>query len=366
MNIEKTAKILTVFTFVLLCWVAHRALQPRVDCISSSYLSLILIDGEKIFNCAYESRLNLKSVYAAVSFKTLSKVRALENLEELRTLVPPKGPRVAIEVLTAPADHFEIGKGYARIGNDWLAKPVELRRSLIMTILQNEMPHAFSGHFELGVIADFLNLTLYSASSWTHSSARDLRFSTASKSQGFGPLLALGLAEVYWRSPLNNKVRAMQRLRSVDALPMVFEPLDTTGSSLAIWFEKSLRELAGSLGLNSEMALRQTLKVLEVEAPTHWELTVDVTRTPAWKEILEQLKRRSEFRPKERILVFTPEGSVALPSGLPVEWTADEISSQKHVMIACAWPRPEDAMKIQARHVFAEQSCEKLTKPFWD
>jgi hypothetical protein len=49
-----------------------------------------------------------------------------------------------------------------------------------------------------------------------------------------------------------------------------------------------------------------------------------------------------------------------------VAWAADEISSQKHVLIACSWPRPEDTVHIQARHLFAHQSCDKLSRPFWD
>lgn len=364
MNMEKLAKALTIFTFVTLCWVAHRALQMRTDCITSTYLSLVLIDKEKIFNCGFESRLNLKSVYAPLNYTTLSKVRMMETLEPLKEFLPVKGPRLAVEVLSE-GSHFEMGKGFVRLGRELLGSKAG-RRSLLMGVLNNELPHAFSGNFELEVIADFLTLVLFPSSAWAHAPVKDLRFSTSAKSQGFGPVLAVALKKVYDRVPLKQKIAAMRRLRNTDALPLVFEPLDSSGSSLALWFEKSLRDLSETMGMTDEVAIKQALKLMEVEAPTKWELTVDVTRTPAWREIIEQLKKRSEFRPRERILVFTPEGTMALPSGLPVEWEPQDISSQKHVMIACKMPGPGDVVNIQARHIFAEQSCEKLTHPFWD
>ncbi len=373
MNIETVAKTLTIVTFVTLCWVAHRALQPRVDCVSSSYLSFVLVDQERVYNCGFESRLSLKSVFAPLNFSTLSKVRAMESLEPLEPFLPVKGPKVAVEVVNAGEDgsggqFFELGKGYVRLGVERLKSPAWARRALIMGVLNSEMPHAFSGPFELEVIADFLTLTLFPSSAWAHAPVRDLRFSTASKTSGFGPVLAVALAKVYQSSPMKQKIAALKRLRSAEALPLVFEPLDTAGPSLAAWFEKSLRDLAATLGLTDELSIRQALKTMEVEAPTKWELTVDVTRTPAWKEIVEQLKTRGQFRPKERVLVFTPEGTMALPSGLPVDWEPSEISSQKHVMIACGWPASgdDDVVHIQARHIYAEQSCGKLTRPFWD
>ena len=112
--------------------------------------------------------------------------------------------------------------------------------------------------------------------------------------------------------------------------------------------------------------VNRTLKELEVESPTKWELTMDVTNTPAWREIFEQMRRRTHVVKGERVLVFTPEGARALPSGLPVAWSADDISSQKHVMIACEWPQADEMVQIRARKMYARQTCDKISSPFWD
>lgn len=93
---------------------------------------------------------------------------------------------------------------------------------------------------------------------------------------------------------------------------------------------------------------------------------MDITHTPAWREIFEQMKSRSQFVRGERILVFTPEGARALPSDLAMSWPVEEVKSQKHVMIACHWPSPDQAPHIQARHIYARQSCAKLEEAFWD
>lgn len=367
MTIEKTARALTVLTFVTLCWVAHRALQPRTDCLNSSYLSIVLVDGHRVYNCRLESRLNLRPLLAPIPFSTLGKIRKLEVLEPLRAILPVKSPGLAVELVAGgEAELWENGPGFARVGRALLDRPRELQMRLLQAVLNTELPHAFSGPFELQVISDFLTLTLFPRSSWAHAPVRDLRFSTASIRQGFGPALAVALAGLYERSPWSQKIEVMKRLGGAVVLPLVFEPLDTAGASLAHWFEKSLRDLAQSLGMRDELAIKQTLRLMEVESPTHWELTVDVTKTPAWREILDQLKKRSQFRPKERILVFTPEGARALPGALPVDWAAEDISSQKHVLVACDWPGPDQALRVQARHVYAEQSCTKLSRVFWD
>jgi hypothetical protein len=148
---------------------------------------------------------------------------------------------------------------------------------------------------------------------------------------------------------------------------VIIHPVTENGATLALWFTELLEDHLRALGLEKETgAFKRALRELEVEAPTHWELTVDVTKTPAWREILEQLRTRSFFRPKERTLVFTPDGAVALPSGMPVEWAANDISSQKHVMIGCPLPDSSEAVAIHARHIYAQKSCEKLTRSFWD
>src|ERR1019366_6618225 len=94
--------------------------------------------------------------------------------------------------------------------------------------------------------------------------------------------------------------------------------------SLVEWFQDSLQEhltaLRFAAGEHLTWAFKSTMKELEVETPTHWELTVDITNTPVWKDILQQFKTWSHFHRGERTLIFTPEGEVALPSGLPVAW----------------------------------------------
>jgi hypothetical protein len=187
---------------------------------------------------------------------------------------------------------------------------------------------------------------------------------------GFRPLLAVALARMFEKSSLTQKLATMEAIRRGDQMPAIESLRDTSIASMALWFQSTLREHLDSLRFENNdhivWAFKSTLKELEVEAPTHWELTVDVTHTPAWRDIVEQFRVWSRYHRKERTLVFTPEGALAFPSGLPVAWGEADIQSQKHVMIACQWPKPEDAVSVAARHVFARQSCGKVDDIFWN
>jgi len=398
-EMEWLARGLTVFTFVLLCWVVHRTVQVRTDCVNSAFVNLVLVDGEKVYNCRFESRLNLKPLYAPLSYHTQQKLRAVEAAEELSRVFPVARPRMTVEIVDHAPKFFEVGKRYLRLGRDWVSDAKQMRRALIMGVLHSENPAAFPNEFELEVAADFLSLALFPLHPWSNSLLHDVRFPTTAPNfeqycksplrslahergcnepqpttddlyarvWGYRALLGSALWRVYDKASVREKLEALRRLRKAKPLPIVFAPYDESGATLAVWFTETLRNHLESLGLGKNvMALKRTLKELQVEAPTHWELTVDITQTPAWQEILEQLRKRSSFRPKERILVFTPEGAVALPSGFPVQWAGIDVASQKHVMIACDWPTGDQAIHVQARHVFAQHSCEKLNRAFWD
>jgi|GEM_PF-5285505 len=391
----------------MLCWVAHRSLETRTACVNSSFLSFVQIGNERVANCLYESRLSLRGLTTRLSEKKQNIVRSLEVLEPLRQLFPGRRQGLAVDVVEQEADLFELGRGYVRIGTNWLKDPEQLRRALVMGVLRDEFPQTYTNQFQLETIADFILLSVFGQDEWTgedgkiYSLMRDMRFSTAAPSfdqyclspfrslshrsvchmngdtdleqvnvWGFRPLLAVSMWRVFSKLSLSEKIHVMKVLRSGRTLPTVHDLQSASAEGLVEWFEVTLNEHLDALlpvkTEDTEFAVKRTLKELEVESPTHWELTLDLTSTPAWREILEQLRQRAQFRQKERVLVFTPEGARALPSGLPVAWAADEISSQKHVLIACHWPSPEDTVHVRARHMFAEQSCGKLTRPFWD
>lgn len=398
-EMERFAKGLTVFTFVLMCWVLHRTVQVRTDCVNSSFIHSVLVDGEKVYNCRFESRLNLKPLIQPLRHATRAKLRELELAEELTPVFGTPQPRLMIEVVDSPPNAFELTKRHLRLGQAWLSDQRQVRRALVMGVLKSEAPLTFASEFELEVAADFLALALFPLHDWSRSLLEDVRFPTVAagfdyycKSPlrslahhgactsgnpadsglytsvwSYRALLAAGLWRVYDKATIREKLRAIQRLRLGKPLPLVPAPYEESGTTLAVWFTEALKSQLEALGLERNvLALKRTLKELQVEAPTHWELTVDITQTPAWREILEQLRKRSSFRPKERMLVFTPQGAVAFPSGFPVRWAALDIATQKHVMIACEWPAADQAVHVQARQVFAQHSCEKLNRAFWD
>ncbi len=407
---ERVAQALTVLSFVCLCLVAYRAMKTRTECVNSTFLSFVQINGQRIENCVYENRLSLRNWIAPLTAEQRLVARQLEVLEPLTGFLEDKRLSLAVEVSTRDPLLFELGQGYIRIGQEWLKDVTQTRRALIMGVLRSEFPETYSNQFQLEIITDFVLLTVFEDDSWqgddkVYSLMRDARFATIAPSfeqycqspfrslahlavceadslgrseganletnvWGFRPLLAVSLKRVYDKLSLNEKLHMLEVLRSGKPLPAIQDPENVSLEGLVTWFEMTLshhlQALLPKANADVAMAVKRTLKELEVESPTHWELTIDVTNTPAWREILEQMRKRSEILKGERVLVFTPEGAKALPSGLPVAWAADEISSQKHVMIACAWPRPEDTVHIQARHLFAHQSCAKLDRPFWD
>lgn len=398
-NVESLVRTLTVVSFALLCWVAHRSVQARTDCVSSPYINLVKVDGRTVFNCRFESRLSFEPFLHPLKYQTVRVIESLESINELSKLWPTRQPKLTIEIVDENPEFFEIGMFYVRLGRHWLDRPEQLHRALIMGAVKSEIDQAIPSRFELEIVTDFLALSLFDSDNVNREALRALKFSTAAPSfesyckspfrsliherdchatlpgsedlysrvWGYRPLLAVALWRVFDKVSLKEKVEALRRLRGLAPWPLLLTPFAEDSASLALWFTDALQKHLQVLGLNRDvMALRRTLKELEVESPTHWELTVDLTNTPAWREILEQLRTRSRYRPKERTLVFTPEGSVALPSGFPVEWAASDISSQKHVMIACGWPAPDEAIAVKARHTFAEKSCGKLTKDFWN
>ncbi len=408
---ERFAKILTVVSFVLMCWVAQRILQPRTNCVESSFLSFVQFGHDRFENCLFENRLSFSSGSSPTQEQSKI-IKAMEVLEPLRPLLPSKTPQVAVDIHADNAEIFELGRGFVRIGKKWTEDPVQLRRALIMGLLRFHYPRKYAGQFQLEVISDFIVLSILNQDAWLderreqHSLRKEQRFSTAAASferycqspfrslshvgvcavddparielqenvWGLRPLLALTLVGIFEKLPLRQQSRFLNALKEDSSLPEVRLLKNASAEEMTAWVRGSVSDYLHSLlgqvptieGQDPlSLAYRQTLHQLEVESPTHWELTVDLTNTPAWREIFEQMRQRSLIV-KERVLVFTPEGSRALPSGLPVAWAADEVSSQKHVLIACHWPRPDEVVHIQARHMFAQQTCGKLQDAFWD
>lgn len=401
-TLESLARALTILSFVTLCWVSHRTLQVRESCVTSTFIAFVQIGTARADNCRFESRLNLTSG-SNLQAADGARLRALEILEPLSSVFPQRNPDLTVEISVDNPHAFDLGAGAVRIGEAWLNDSVQVRRALIMAALKSAHPESYN-QFQLEVLSDFLLLALYTddGTQGEISLRRDVKFPTAAPSLGqyclspfrslahhqlcqlpdlesgeeatqvwgFRPLLASALWRAFDKLPLQQQVQVLERIRHGQALPVVDPAEHGDVENLVGWFENTFKDYAGSLGIlaseRGELALKQAMKELEVEAPTKWELTVDVTKTPAWKEIVEQLKTRARFRLKERALIFTPEGEFALPSGLPVAWSASDISSQKHVLIACEWPKPGEAVHVQARQLFAQRSCEKLKRAFWD
>lgn len=406
----RLAQTLSICTFMLLIWVVHRSVRERNDCVSSSYIGSITIDGKVFANCRFESRLNLNSVFSPVDYAVATKMHALEQLEPLTAIWPTSRHWLNVELETKGGKLFEIQPGRLRLGTGWLNEPMQVRRALLMAWLKTEHPEQVAAPFDLEVMTDFLILTVFREDLWenkalqqTFSERLHSKFSTLATtfasycrspfrslshafvcdsnlpegkeafdtSWGMRPLLAATLAEIFDRLPLTQKLKLLEAVRSGALLPQLRSVDGAHGEELVQWMRRSVSDYLTAWNVNTDTAstswaVKRTFKELEIEAPTHWELTVDLTSTPVWRDILEQLKRRSQYRPLERALIFTPEGAVALPSGLPVAWSSDDISSQKHVMIACQWPKAEETINIHARHTYAEQSCAKLSRAFWD
>ncbi|MGE3760397.1 MAG: hypothetical protein AB7H97_21715 [Pseudobdellovibrionaceae bacterium] len=406
---ERLANKLTILSFFALSFVVHRALAPRTECLNSPLIAFAQVDGRRINNCALESRLSFRNWLNPLSKEQRQIIRSLEVLDPLSKFLRGKRLSIAVDVQNEDPLNFELGRGFVRLGAGWLKDQTQTMRALTMGVLKTEFPETYSNQFQLEIIADFLLLAVFENDKWTgdsktYSLMRDAKFATIAPSfeqycqspfrslahlqmcevanlgndealletnvWGFRPLLAVSLKRVYDKLSIGEKLHMLDVIKAGTKLPQIQNPQNINIEGLVTWFEVTLSQHLQALlpKANGEvaMAVKRTLKELEVESPTHWELTIDVTNTPAWREILEQMKKRANILKKERVLVFTPEDAKALPSGLPVAWAADEISSQKHVLIACAWPRPEDTVHIQARHLFAHQSCDRLERPFWD
>lgn len=405
-TLETVALGLTIVTFVTLSWVLHRTLQMRTHCLNSSFLSYVKLEDRLFNNCTFESRLNLDSLWHPATYAQMQTLRRLEKIDQLKNVIPARRPNVALEIVDREPRVFELVHGYTRLGKDWLEDETQLHRALIMSVLHQEMPQSFHSHFQLEVITDFLLASAFGEDQWTSAEGefsflRDVQFPSSSpefadycKSPfrslahhflcqlekpdsedlqstvwGFRPLLASALWRVYEKLPLAQKLAFQQKLAMGLDLPVIPAVRDQSVNALVVWFQQTLNQHLEALGVNQspegQLATRRAIKELQVEAPTHWELTFDLTRAPAWKEIVEQLRKRSRFNRKERVLIFTPEGERVLPSGIQVAWAANDVQSQKHVLVACRWPKADEAVNIRARNLVAKQSCGKLTEAFW-
>ncbi len=404
---ERLAHGLTIFTFFMLCWVCHRALQLRVHCLNSKFIAAVKMDGRRLDNCLFESRLNLDPLFYPINLEQNRILRSLESIDSLSSILPSKMPTLIVEVAAEDPLAFELKRGgKVVLGKKWLTDTIQLRRALIMAVVHDSPGWLVHNRFQLEVVADFLLLSIFREDLWPSSSGQlflseHLKFPTVAadfatycrsplvslahlydcrrdppdskdlevKIWGARSLLALALRKVYLRLSLREKLAVAQKLHTGIRLPLISVPVTDQAKSMAVWFRKTLEEHLFSLGMiatnSGRLAFRQVLKDLQVETPLSWELTVDLTSTPAWREIVEQLRTRSRFVQAERVLIFTPEGQLALPSGLPVAWSPGDVRSQKHVLVACEWPGPSSGINVKARHLYAAHSCGKLTNAFW-
>lgn len=354
---EILVKGLTSFSFVLTCWVAHRLLQTRDSCISSDFIAYVYFpDTQRIENCRFESRLDVTHSKPQLSSWQIAQLRSLESLSPLRALFPKAVPKLTVEFVGDSSQTLAIGPGLLRLNADALTQTDRLKRALVMGILRTELPTVYDDPVQLELMGEFLTLALFEP--W-HGFG-DIKLPTATLAyERLRPLLASGLWRIYEKLELSDKVAVLSKIRN--GLTLSFSPPQAGVENLVDWVHNTLTSHAQRLGMADPNVIRRALKELEAEAPTHWELTVDVTATPAWRKIVEQLKAKSRTPQGklQRTLVFTPEGQVALPSGLQVEWAANEIRSQKHLMIACKWPNPSEVLHIEARQFMAEQNCDE-------
>jgi hypothetical protein len=384
-------------------------LEVRTQCVNSPLIDSVKIGGRLIDNCAYESRLSLKNLTNPLTpeqSEILSDVlKALPESDSMTQLMSLRFPIVSVEVDLNANQVIEVAPGRLLIGRYWLNDSQQTARALVMAALKRNEISAF--HLE--VITDFLMMSVFKQDNWSgHSMQKEVRFPTSSSSfaqyclspfrslskledcLGRQPasgqtldgdfvendiwiheaLLAAALARVFAKLDLQGQLQMLKKSVTMNQLPTLLPLMDTTIEARVLWIRDTLNAYLDSIHIaptaGLDLALKRTYVEMELQTPTHWELTVDITHTPAWREILEQFKSWTKLRPKQRVLVFTPEGSIALPAGLPVRWANNEIQSQKHVMIACQWPKPHEAINISARQMFTEQTCDKVKREFWN
>lgn len=405
LNWARIAQILSVLTFVVACWVAHRSLQVRSDCIHSPAVAAVFFSDLRVLNCRYQSRLNLGSLIDPLPYHIARQVRLLEVLEPLKAIMPARSSPFAVAVVNAEPRKFELDTHHLLLGRAWLDQPMQVRRALTMAWLNTQFPEYYKDSFHRELIADLIALVIFREDQWesngeVFSMRSQLRFPVVAPTLdsycrspfrslahgkectgeqteafeakwGFRPLLAVAMTSIIEKLPMQKQLMVVGRIRSGIERPVLPVLGEARAEVLVHWFQTALPAYLTALGLDLQdqdvaAGLKHTYKVLEIDAPIRWELTVDLTHTPVWKEIVEQLKKRNRFRPNERMLVFTPEGPLAFPGAFPVAWEAEDVRSQKHVMIACAWPGRNEAPAVQARQIFAEQSCGRLTRAFWD
>lgn len=356
MSLERLARGLTVISFLLLCWVAHRALQFREDCVNSALIAYVSLEGRVVPNCRFESRLSLRSFFRPLNYQDMQTLRQLESVEEVAPWLQSQTfkPELAIHLGDSPPE-----SGWINLDKSTLTSPKELKRQVILALVQSKINDPYGAEV-------FADLVLRGLGERDH----DVKFSTTPANvRGLQPLIAEAIHRLVNAVPLTERWDLEANLRNPTLWPAVVPPADNTAATLSTWFQSTLATYLRSAGWNEErhqQKVKRVMKELEVDSPVRWELTVDLTRTPAWREIYQQLKTQSRFAKDERWLVFTPEGERALPSDLPVTWDERDIFSQKHVMIACDWPGQNEAIKVKARRMFAQQSCERLDKIFWN
>lgn len=395
---EALAQALSVLTFLLLAWIGQRLLSERSDCVHSAAIRTVTIEGRRILNCQRVSRLDLDPLLSPLRPHVRKKLRAIEALEPLSPF-SGRWNQLNVEIVKGDLQIFSLDRNHLKIGDEWLRYPDPILRAMNQVYLSVNTEN--SNLVQTQVLADFLRF-------WLRPKADDemrlgmapMGFSEACKGShrtvhleqlcasrtvasiskrspevlttiGVWSFLSFALADVVRSLPFRDQQIVLTQVWSEESKwPAMDPPESNHVEAITTWLESALNSYLDAFGVSQSIerlyALKGSMAKLDISAPLKWELTIDLRHTPAWSEILEQLKSWSRFRGGQRTLVFTPKGEVALPSGHNVSWRSDEIRSQKHVMVACHWPKPEQALTVESRQFFAEQSCGRLSTPFWE
>jgi hypothetical protein len=370
----------------------------------------------KIDNCALESRLSLTGRFQRLSREQQQTKLQIEELDGLSDLFRAQVLSLDIEISEQPFRVLVQSSGVLlQIPSAFMKSSSAFKRAAILALLKLRQPLLYEDHFHQEILADLLELAQFgvqpkwsnvklhnvplSPREYCRSAWRSLYHSQACEQNdhqslqevaglwGLRPLLSIAVWKVLTDDgTLKDRWQITQAILGGVVLPSMNAPaLDP--AMLAQWLRQHVEQIALVLGNSSGTAvataadtetkadadadadvdadadakaadrLARVFKRLDVESPVRWELTVDLQHMPDWRGVLNQLIKRAAYRPQERVLVFTPEGEVALPANVPVAWRPEQIRSQKHLLLACHWPEPARVLSIESRVFKAHQAC---------
>lgn len=407
--LERTFQGLAIFTFVSMCWLFHRAFSARTECIRSQFVSQMRSEGWTLSSCRVESRLMLQHVFERPSVDTVDFIRRMESIDALHSLWPGQAPQVQVEVTDTEPFLFEMSPGRVKMGRELARAKGQLERAVVIALLNSYFAPTSRSEYEIEVTADFLLINVLGLTDLQDPSAgdlvsfdRDTSFALTDRSineycnsswrslthfmmcslhspghrahdvssWGTRPLIAKLLSRVYGELGLGERVEMMRGVFNPEPLAPVKPLADTGALSLALWTVDQTRTflMGWKMPLNNERVsffLQKALMLERVFHVTQWDYTVEITSSANWERLWHSLRQWSQLHPSQRILVWNPVGSFALPEGASVSWSKDDVKTQKHLLIACRWPESKGTVGVTARHFVALQVCEEAQIPRW-